>query len=152
MLGAGQRKKMSVSAVFAGGNMIAGLALVLVATLGTRTHARNEVWASELAFWEDAASADGTWRAHMNYGRTLEAAGRRAEALVAFERAVELGPYAFAFINRGLAYIQRGRIDEGMADLHHALQLFPDSPDTHEYLAYGLEHSGAESAPWLFGG
>ena len=65
------------------------------------------MWSSTLTLWEDAALHGGTWRAHMNYALALESAGRPVEALAEFEQAVELGPYAFAYLNLGLAQPQR---------------------------------------------
>ncbi len=78
----------------------------------------------------------------MNYALALESAGRPVEALAEFERAVELGPYAFAYLNLGLAQVKRGHMDDGIAHLRHAVSLWPRSPETRLYLGYGLGRAG----------
>lgn len=110
--------------------------------LGHQTRARNEVWSSGLALWEDAALHDGTWRAHMNYGLALEGAGRGDEALVQFEEAVRLGPYAFAYLNLGHAQVKRGDFEQGIAHLRTAVRLWPSAPEPHLYLGLGLDKQG----------
>ena len=61
----------------------------------------------------------------MNYALALEGMGRSVEALAEFERAVELGPYAFAYLNLGLAQVKRGHMAEGISHLRTAVTLWP---------------------------
>jgi tetratricopeptide (TPR) repeat protein len=78
----------------------------------------------------------------MNYALALEGVGRPVEALAEFERAVELGPYAFAYLNLGHAHVRRGNMDEGVSHLRKAVSLWPGSPETRLYLGYGLGRAG----------
>jgi len=75
----------------------------------------------------------------MNYGLALEAKGRRDEALEQFQEAVNLGSYAFAHLNLGLAYVKRGQQDKGIAHLRTAVRLWPTLPEAHLFLGYGLK-------------
>jgi tetratricopeptide (TPR) repeat protein len=116
--------------------------LVILAVFSVQTYARCVVWSSDLKLWGDAARNGGTWRAHMNYGQALEAENRGDEALAAFKKAVEMGPYAFAHSNLGLAYMRRGNFSEGIEHLRKSVELWPSSPEMHLYLARGLEQMG----------
>jgi tetratricopeptide (TPR) repeat protein len=118
------------------------IAVVVLLSFAAATRARNTVWSSELSLWENAAERGGTWRAHMNYGQALEAAGRPEEALRELKKAVELGPYAFAHLNLGLAYVKRNDLETGLDHLQTAVRLWPSSAETHLYLGYGLEKAG----------
>jgi tetratricopeptide (TPR) repeat protein len=120
-------------------------AAALIVAFGLTTHARNAVWSSELTLWENAAKHGGTWRAHMNYALALENADRPDEALAEFRRALELGPYAYAHLNLGLAYLRRGDNDAGLQHLQTAVELWPTSPEAHLYLAHGLQVHGREA-------
>ena len=126
----------------AGGALIAVVAGLAVLGLGTESRLRNEVWASDFTLWENAANNGGTWRAHMNYGLALEAKGRAEEALFQFKEAVRLGPYAFAYLNLGNAQVRRRNFDQAITNLRTAVRLWPSSPETHLYLAYGLSRTG----------
>ena len=121
---------------------IDALAVTLVIALGGVTRARNEQWSSELALWGAAARAGGTWRAHMYHGQALDAADRPDEAIAAFERAVELGRYAFAHVNLGAAYVRRGRVPDALPHLRTAVELWPTLPDARLYLGWALRKSG----------
>jgi superkiller protein 3 len=109
---------------------------------GYQTHSRNEVWSSSLTLWEDSVAHSGTWRSHLNYALALEDVDRADEALIYFQKAVELGPYAVTNTNLGLAYIKRGNSELGLRHLRTATELLPDSADAHRYLAYGLQTIG----------
>ena len=122
--------------------LLMSVVVILLIGFGYQTRERNIVWSSTLTLWEDAALHGGTWRAHMNYALALESMGRPVEALAEFEQAVELGPYAFAYLNLGLAHVKRGNMDEGVSHLRHAVSLWPGSPDTRLYLGYGLGRAG----------
>ena len=80
----------------------------------------------------------------MNYALALENAGRADEALDEFEKAVEIGRYAWAYFNLGLAQMRRGMAEDGEANLRRAVELWPESPETHYYLAVGLVQLGKD--------
>ena len=132
----------SVTSVRIAKPLLISAVVVLLISFGYQTRQRNIVWSSPLTLWEDAALNGGTWRAHMNYALALDSVGRPVEALAEFERAVELGPYAFAYLNLGLAQVKRGNMDDGLLHLRKAVRLWPGSPETRLYLGYGLGRVG----------
>lgn len=130
-----------------GRRLIGALMLGGLVALAFATQARTRVWSSELTLWEDSAQHGGGWRPHMNYALALEAEGRSEEALAEFEKAVELGSYAFPHMNLGNALVKRGDYDRGLLHLWQAVQLWPSLPEAHLYLGYGLSRAGrAEEA------
>jgi superkiller protein 3 len=130
--------------VRSGRRFLTATIVVVVAALGTATVGRNALWSSSLELWGNSArdGGQGTWRAHMNYALALENAGRAEEALVEFKNAVERGPYAWAYLNLGLAQVRRGLAEEGETNLRRAVSLWPDSPETNYYLGVGLMRLG----------
>jgi len=125
------------------GKVTLGFLIILaLAALAWGTVARNRVWSTEFSLWENAVLNQGTFRAHMNYGLALEAAGRAEEALAEFEKAVEMKAGSYPLINLGLAYLRRGREDEALAKLEAAVRQWEDLPEGHLYLARGLKQVG----------
>ncbi len=62
-------------------------------------------------------------------GHTLLALGRPAEAVAAFDRAVQAGVSdPFVFNNRGLAFFALGQLDPAIRDYTEASRLRPDDP------------------------
>jgi tetratricopeptide (TPR) repeat protein len=60
-------------------------------------------------------------------GLAYSNAGRHAEAVPDYTRAIELNPTSGAYNNRGWAYMELGRTDEAIADLDKALELGPSN-------------------------
>jgi tetratricopeptide (TPR) repeat protein len=121
---------------------VGALMLVGLLALAFTTQARARVWSSDLTLWEDSARNSGGWRPHMNYALALEEAGRSEEALAQFEKAVELGSFAFPHLNLGNALVTRGDYERGLPHLRKAVDLWPSLPETHLYLGFGLSRAG----------
>lgn len=69
---------------------VAGLVLL---GLGVATAQRNQIYGSEVAFWEDALmKSPGKPRVANNLGYAYQQAGRLAEAKLAYQQAIELDP------------------------------------------------------------
>src|SRR4029079_402384 len=61
------------------------------------------------------------------------------EALKCYEQALKLRPdYAKAFINRGIALVALGRLDDALRDLKQGVQLRPDLADAPTSLGAAL--------------
>ena len=83
-----------------------------------------------------AANGIPIFNALNNRGVTLKEAGRLAEALASYDRALSLKPqYAEAHGNRGNALKELGRLDEALASYDAALGLKPDYAEAHFNLA-----------------
>jgi Tfp pilus assembly protein PilF len=77
-----------------------------------------------MTFSSDSSSGDAG--AAFVAGNALRRAGRNEEAVVAYQRAVELAPnYVEAWNNLGNAYLDLGRIDEAMAAHRQATSVGP---------------------------
>jgi len=74
-----------------GSILVATVVVVLAIGLGAATHARNRVYADEIAFWSDvAAKSPHNGRAFNNLGYALALAGRDDEAEAAFRAALSI--------------------------------------------------------------
>lgn len=71
---------------------------------------------------------------HVNRGVLLMAAGRNAEALRDFDRALAVAPEsAEAYVNRGAILIGEGKAAEGVADLDRGIALGPEQLERAHY-------------------
>lgn len=86
--------------------------------------------------------------AHYQLGLALSRAGRREDATVALEKGRELVAESDRAQNANLDFVEgraalgRGDLEEAVTRLRRAVQLRPDSPDAHRYLAAALEKQG----------
>ena len=101
----------------------------VLAVLAVSAHARVPVWRSDLALWTDAVGkAPRSAHAWFNLGRSREAAGDAAEALRAYERAIELDPLdSDAVINAGALLLRQGDLSVARGPVERGAALAPDS-------------------------
>lgn len=136
---------------------LARVAGVLVAAavlvLAVATQRRNEVWATDVALWADAASkAPGKARPFYNLGCALATAGRLEEAGLSLRRALRLDPGApLAHAQLGSVLVATGRLLEAEPELREAVQLDPRLAEPTFNLATVLWQTGrgAEARVWF---
>jgi tetratricopeptide (TPR) repeat protein len=76
-------------------------------------------------------------------GNYLLAQGRVDEAIIQFQKALEINPYsADAHNNLGYSLFQKGRVNEAIAHFQRALEIKPDYAETHNNLGYSLLRKG----------
>ncbi len=142
------RRVAGARAPLAGGALVAA-ALAILAPL---TAARAAAWTTPLAFWSDAArQAGGKGRVQLNLGYALYRAGRPAEALEAFRRAVPLlgdGTVDADLLlgNIVTALLTLGRAGEARAEVERVLAALPGDPATLGLLAQVEYASGRDEA------
>ena len=91
---------------------------------------------------ELAATADSGWRA-VSVAHELSNLGRHAEALVAWERAIELDPKnAIPWSNKGNDLSELGRHSEALAAFNRAIELNPKLAITWTNKGYALNELG----------
>jgi tetratricopeptide (TPR) repeat protein len=131
--------RLAVPRVLAG----AGFAAVIV-TLGVATHARNQVYRSELSLWQDTvAKRPDNPRARHNLGLALDQAGRTEEAVAEFRAAIALQPmHAFAHFELGRIALLAERWDEAAAAFAAALAADPGFINARVNLARALQRAG----------
>jgi hypothetical protein len=73
--------------------LVAAIAGLVLLGLGVATMQRNQIYGSEVAFWEDALTrSPGKPRVANNLGYAYQRAGRLTEAKLAYQQAIELDP------------------------------------------------------------
>lgn len=105
----------------------AALALAVVGTFAALTHARNEVYKSELALWADTVEkVPHNARAQACYGNDLRVAGRVDEAGEHYQEAARLDPdNPYWAANWGTWLLDRGRYEEAVRELERSERLLP---------------------------
>src|SRR5690606_18109174 len=92
--------------------------VVVLAACAGITLNRQTIWASDIALWEDAARRyPHQARVHNNYGVALQGAERQDDAIAQFNLAVQAQTnFADAYSNRGISFVLKGQLDQGLAD------------------------------------
>jgi len=110
------------------GLWLCAAALVLFGALG---HQRNQVWATQMDLWTDAARrAPDAVRPHLRLGVLLRQQGDLAGAESELGRALALDPRsAPAWNNLGNVHAARGDLDSAAVRYQQALDLLPAYPE-----------------------
>jgi Flp pilus assembly protein TadD len=119
-------------------------AAALALVFGVLTICRNADYRSTLSIWTvTAAQWPENARAHYGKGDSLLHAGRAAEAIPCFERALRLNPnLADVCSDLGNALSDVGRVPEAIQYYEQALRLKPGHPEAHNNLGAVLYASG----------
>ncbi len=99
------------------------LALVIVVN-SVLTYMRNNVWKDEITLCTDSIKkSPGKARPYNNRGDALVDEKRYEEALLDFDKAIELLPqYAMAYYNRGNLYQKQKKYDLALTDFNYAIR------------------------------
>jgi tetratricopeptide (TPR) repeat protein len=128
----------------AGKRFVAFAAMLLLCVSGYATYERNKVWRDDESLWHDVVlKSPGNGRALMNYGTSLMANGRLADALADFQRAEAMTPYyPIVYVNLAIAEAAMGSHAQAERDFQTALRLGPQIPDCHTWYANWLLERG----------
>jgi tetratricopeptide (TPR) repeat protein len=112
----------------------------IAAVLAIATYRRNEVWASDIAIWEDAArNSPGKQRVHFQLAHTYYIDGRCAEAIAQYAEAARLEPPDYGLlVDWGLAYDCTNEPDLAVAKLREAAAL---EPKAHVYTQIAMVYA-----------
>jgi tetratricopeptide (TPR) repeat protein len=118
---------------------------VIVAVLAIATYRRNELWASDVAIWEDAASkSPGKQRVHFQLAHTYYTYNRCREAVAQYAEAARLEkPDYGLLVDWGLAYDCANEPDAAVAKLREAAAL---DPKAHVYTQIAMVY--AKQSRW----
>ncbi len=113
----------------------------IILTLGAQTLLRNRDYRTELAMWLDTVrKVPELGRAHAAAAGALLQAGETSEAIREAALAIELDPEPGAYLNRGNAYLMRGRDAEALADFNRSIELEPDFAPSYYNRGSALMH------------
>ncbi len=123
-------------------------AVLIAATFGALTYARNEDYRSYDRIWSRTIQArPDNARARNNYATSLMARGRSAEAIPHLRAAVAARPdFADAHTNLGVALCTTGQCDAGIGELRRALAIDPDYAAAYRNLAEAYATRGRMSS------
>jgi len=122
----------------------AGCAAMLV-LLATLTWAQSASYRdAETCFREVIAKNPNSVTAHSNLGSAFLKKGSVDEAIVEFQRSLEIDPgYQFGRYNLGAALLQKGEADKAIPHLRAVLKVNPNHPKAYYTLANALSKMGA---------
>ena len=117
---------------------------LLAVALGCLTIARNRVYSSPLALWQDTVTqCPGNVRARSNLGKLLIESGQEARGVAEYREGLRLDPFnALLNFNLGNALARAGRPEAAAACYATALQTHPEFAPAHQHLAEVLEKLG----------
>jgi tetratricopeptide (TPR) repeat protein len=101
----------------------------LLVPLGLLSWRQCAIYAnSETLWWATLARNPDSWMAHNNIAISLLGKGKVEEAIVHYNKALELDPnYSEAHFNLGNALLRLGRVDEAIAHYQKALETNPNN-------------------------
>ena len=119
------------------------LGILALVVLGVLTFRQSRVYRDQDTLWKDTlAKNPGCFMCHTNYGYSLYARGRVAEAIEHFEQSLRLKPDNVpTLLNLARVEEERGRLDEAIARLRAALKI--DPTDTTVLLNLGVVYTKA---------
>ena len=120
--------------------LCAGVLLIV----GIASWQRTWVFKTEEALWTDTlAKNPDSWAAHNNLGNVFIEKGQVDDAMVHYQKALEVNPnYAEALNNLGLALFRKGRVDDAVAQVQKALAINPNYVLAHNNLGLALVQRG----------
>ena len=104
-----------------------GILAAAIVALSISTYLRNRIWRDPLIFWSDVVSkSPHNYRAHYNLGNVMQHRGELDDALVQYEKALQLKPnFAVAHDNLGLVLMQQGQLSEAREQSEKAVRMKP---------------------------
>jgi len=127
------------------GRQILGVgALSVIVALMVCTWKQTSYWRTDEILWERAlACTTGNYVAHNNLGYDLAHQGRPAEAIVHYQKALEINPdFAEADNNLGTVLLNQGRLDEAAECYGRALKIDPDFAEARNNMGVLLAKQG----------
>lgn len=116
-------------------NILIEIAVLIIigTTLCFATHARNNVWKTNITLWEDVIrKSPNKARPYNNLGHAYNEKGLPRKSEPMLKNAIVLLPAYFkAHNNLGISYFKTGRYEKALAKFTEAIRLYPDLADAH---------------------
>lgn len=120
------------------------LLMIILASYGVITVARNADWRDDLTLWQRTIEVS-PWSsfAHDNLGFAFEQKGELTQAIAEFKKAISLDSENYqAYANLGVAYLKKGEIDAAARELETARRLNPSYAKSYHYLGVAYQKNG----------
>lgn len=110
--------------------------IFLLLTHATLTFKRNQLWASEVALWEDVLQkSPSKVRALVNLGHAYTNQGERDRAIAMYHRSIKKGAHYFqTYYNIAVLYLEKGEMDQAFDHFVIAARIDASIPDVHARL------------------
>ncbi|MGB7745811.1 MAG: tetratricopeptide repeat protein, partial [Verrucomicrobiia bacterium] len=124
--------------------VLGGLATGILAALMFCARAQTPYWRNSETLWTHTlACTSDNFIAQNNLGSVLLQRGEVDEAMVHYQKALEIKPdSAETHYNLGDVLLQQGKVDEAIAQYQKALEINPDYAETHYNLGNALLKKG----------
>jgi len=124
--------------------VLGGLATVVLAALIFCARAQTACWRNSKSLWTHTLTCTSdNYIAHNNLGIALLKMGNADEAMVHYQKALEINPDDVeAHNNLGNVLFQKGDVDEAMVHYQKALEVNPDFAIAHNNLGNALLRKG----------
>jgi tetratricopeptide (TPR) repeat protein len=124
--------------------VLVGVATIILAALIFFARTQTAYWQNSESLWAHAlACTSGNYIAHNSLGNALFQKGRVDEAIVQFQKVLQIKPdFADAHLNLGNALLQKGGMDEAIVHYQQVLQIKPDDALAHSNLGAALYQKG----------
>lgn len=135
--------KLTVAAPF-DKRVLPALAISLFATLGLLTFRQSASYSDIETLWRTTISKNpGCWMAENNLGIALVGTGRVDEAIVHYQKSLQLhSDYPQTHYNLANAFVRKGDVDGALKEARVAIDLYPHDPDAHVVLGTALLTKG----------
>jgi tetratricopeptide (TPR) repeat protein len=120
------------------------LLVIIISAMSATTYARNTVWQSETALWEDVVSkSPDSARAHNNLGLAYQTSGLARKAIRHYKLALNLDPYySNARENLANIYIEMGLNSEALKQYSYVLKHNPLDENAHNNIGAAYYRTG----------
>jgi superkiller protein 3 len=128
--------------------MLGGLCTVILVALIFCARIQVSYWQNSESLWTHTlACTSDNYTAHYNLGEALFQKGRVDEAIIQYQKTLQITPnytadYVYACYNLGNALLKKGRVDEAITQYQKTLQITPNYAEAHDDLGNALFEKG----------
>ena len=124
---------------------LGGSSTILLLALILCAHTQTAYWQNSVSLWTHTlACTSGNSGDHNNLGNALLQKGSVDEAIVHYQKALEIKPdFAEACQNLGVALFQKGQVDEAITYFQKSLEIKPDFAKAHNNLGNAQLRKGS---------
>ncbi|MGB9498627.1 MAG: tetratricopeptide repeat protein [Dissulfuribacterales bacterium] len=120
-----------------------GLLTTIAVLLSLCAHQRNTIWQSDISFWTDSVKkAPNKARPYQNLAYSYQIEKDFSQALVYYQKSINIKPHPVVFFNMGLAYSKEEYYCEAVDAYINALKSNYNTPQIHSNFAIAMSNMG----------